>query len=272
MKIILSRKGFDSANGGIPSPILPDGTLLSIQIPMPNDINRYTNLFYEERSYLQIINELNQTIQFLEDSTCHLDPDIRRSALPDRSVWEPLFGQNQAAQGHLRKNEVQQGDLFRFFGWFKQTEIVEGQYKYCHNAKDRHIIFGYFEISNIFENITSPESLPNNLRYQPHCHNDFLSSPNNALYTSTDRLSIKPELPGANYLHLAPDLVLTKEGFTRSMWNLPEFFRNLTITYHTERSFTNSFFKSANIGQEFVVEENDDVVEWAKKIIINGSN
>lgn len=33
MKVVLSRKGMDSAAGGIPSPILPDGTLLSFPIP-----------------------------------------------------------------------------------------------------------------------------------------------------------------------------------------------------------------------------------------------
>jgi len=33
MKVILSRKGFDSSYGGCPSPILPDGTLLSLPIP-----------------------------------------------------------------------------------------------------------------------------------------------------------------------------------------------------------------------------------------------
>jgi hypothetical protein len=33
MKVILSRKGFDSEYGGIASPILPDGTLLSLPIP-----------------------------------------------------------------------------------------------------------------------------------------------------------------------------------------------------------------------------------------------
>ena len=33
MKVVLSRKGFDSASGGCPSPILPDGTLLSLPIP-----------------------------------------------------------------------------------------------------------------------------------------------------------------------------------------------------------------------------------------------
>ncbi|MGC9778582.1 MAG: hypothetical protein HZR80_05015 [Candidatus Heimdallarchaeota archaeon] len=33
LKAILSRKGFDSSFGGCPSPILPDGTLLSLPIP-----------------------------------------------------------------------------------------------------------------------------------------------------------------------------------------------------------------------------------------------
>lgn len=33
MKIILSRKGFDSANGGIVSPIFNNGTMLSLPIP-----------------------------------------------------------------------------------------------------------------------------------------------------------------------------------------------------------------------------------------------
>jgi hypothetical protein len=33
MKVILSSKGFDSASGGKPGPILPDGTLISLPIP-----------------------------------------------------------------------------------------------------------------------------------------------------------------------------------------------------------------------------------------------
>ncbi len=32
-KLILSRKGFDSASGGCPSPIFPDGTMFSLPIP-----------------------------------------------------------------------------------------------------------------------------------------------------------------------------------------------------------------------------------------------
>ena len=33
MKLVLSRKGFDSSSGGCPSPILPDGQMLSLPIP-----------------------------------------------------------------------------------------------------------------------------------------------------------------------------------------------------------------------------------------------
>ena len=33
MKLIFSRKGFDSSAGGIPSPILPDGRMISLPIP-----------------------------------------------------------------------------------------------------------------------------------------------------------------------------------------------------------------------------------------------
>ncbi|WP_121240714.1 hypothetical protein [Sulfurisoma sediminicola] len=37
MKLILSRKGFDSAAGGIASPILPDGRMISLPIPSQAD-------------------------------------------------------------------------------------------------------------------------------------------------------------------------------------------------------------------------------------------
>ena len=33
MRIVLSRKGFDSAAGGAPSPVLKDKTMLSLPIP-----------------------------------------------------------------------------------------------------------------------------------------------------------------------------------------------------------------------------------------------
>lgn len=38
MRIIISRKGFDSKYGGVPSPILPDGRLLSLPIPLADNL------------------------------------------------------------------------------------------------------------------------------------------------------------------------------------------------------------------------------------------
>ena len=51
MKIILSRKGFDSGNGGQPSPILPDGTLLSMPIPSNDSDNTYSTIMWNGMSY-----------------------------------------------------------------------------------------------------------------------------------------------------------------------------------------------------------------------------
>jgi hypothetical protein len=43
MKIILSRKGFDSSSGGVPSPIFSDGDMLSLPIP-----DRASTVKYDE--------------------------------------------------------------------------------------------------------------------------------------------------------------------------------------------------------------------------------
>lgn len=50
MKVILNRKGFDSSNGGIVSPIMEDGTLLSFPIPS-KDKDTYDQLIYCEDNY-----------------------------------------------------------------------------------------------------------------------------------------------------------------------------------------------------------------------------
>ena len=56
MKIILSRKGFDSANGGIVSPIMEDGTLISFPIPS-DDKDNFEDLIYDGQSYTKILQD-----------------------------------------------------------------------------------------------------------------------------------------------------------------------------------------------------------------------
>ena len=78
MKVILSRKGMDSATGGMDSPILPDGTLLSLPIPAEaNGLTPYLDLHYKNLNYLDLIHGLKPRFQFTD---CHLDPDIYAEA------------------------------------------------------------------------------------------------------------------------------------------------------------------------------------------------
>ena len=45
------------------------------------------------------------------------------------------------------------------------------------------------------------------------------------------------------------------------------FLKELKITYHKNESFINDYFQSAAKGQEFVIQEDERLIEWVKKII-----
>ena len=66
MKVILSRKGFDSRYGSQPSPILPDGTLLSLPIPAKDELIKFSDLTYEGNSFLDIIKSLYYTMVWFQ--------------------------------------------------------------------------------------------------------------------------------------------------------------------------------------------------------------
>jgi len=266
MKVILSRKGFDSQYGGQPSPILPDGTLLSLPIPLEGELIKYDELYYEGKSYLQIIKELKpNTKKIHPDTPAHLDPDIRKGvyykALPN---WKPIFGQCDAAQGLLRNNHVSVNDIFLFFGWFKQTEMVNGILKYKKGSSDLHIIYGYLEIGEIH---TNRDSFPVFSKLHPHCSDKYKNIKSNCLYVASDKLSLNDSLSGAGILKYKDNLVLSKLGMTKSKWELPAFFRNLKMTYHDERCFKENYFQSRAKGQEFIIESNEKLSNWVKGII-----
>src|SRR6266516_2251034 len=123
MKIILSRKGFDSEYGQIPSPILPDGTLLSLPI---RDHSGQSCIKYRDleavngRSPATLVSDLTND-KIKPSMWTHFDPDLRRCMLPRDSGWRPLFGPHPNSHTHMSNQGVEVGDLILFFGLFREV-------------------------------------------------------------------------------------------------------------------------------------------------------
>ena len=79
MKVILSRKGFDSGYGKTASPILPDGTLLSLPIPSKAETVKFTDLHYEGLSYYDIIKSLSRS-NLLQKSRRNMPVTLTRTS------------------------------------------------------------------------------------------------------------------------------------------------------------------------------------------------
>ena len=102
MKLVLSRKGFDSAAGGIASPILPDGRMISLPIPGGNDNFTFADLNVPEISASALLSDLSSERHAITDAV-HLDPDLDRSIQSRLPGWRPALGQTGAAQTGSRK-------------------------------------------------------------------------------------------------------------------------------------------------------------------------
>jgi len=287
MKIILSRKGFDSGYGGYPSPILSDDNDRLVSLPIPSDDNvHYSELMIDSGlTYYDVMRELRPKIKvkndkkkweqkpLKENTTCHLDPDIYRDVIERPKDWKPLFGQVGAAQSHLENEGVEKGDIFLFFGWFKKTICENGKLQFDSSAHNLHIIFGYLQIGEIcplskIQKETPDIDVPEWMRYHPHTHKRLVEQykNNNTIYIARKKLSWDDNIDGAGTFNYSQELVLTKERYSRSRWNL-DAIKNVEISYHTKNSWKDNYFQSAPIGQEFVIKDNPTVEKWVKKLI-----
>ena len=148
MKLVLSRKGFDSAAGGIASPILPDGRMISLPIPGGNDNFTFADLNVPEISASALLSDLSSERHAITDAV-HLDPDLDRSIQSRLPGWRPALGQTGAAQTHLNGQGVGPGDVFLFFGWFRRVELHQSMWRYLPRAPDLHVMFGWLEVGNV---------------------------------------------------------------------------------------------------------------------------
>ncbi len=261
MKVILSRKGFDSASGGKASPILPNGKMISLPIPYKEGYY-YSDIFYEnDKTYLELMQSLGiENVRLSGKSIltaqtfCHTDPDIRYETFPNRAnSWRPLFGQISGSQTTLENGDVKAGDLFLFFGTFRKTEI-NGGLKFCGNPF--HAIFGYLQIDNI---IRKKEELEDWMKYHPHAN--WFDKKKNVVYVATEKLSLDSTMRGGGIFEFRNSRILTKLGEKRiSTWDLPPQLKG-HISWNKEKFQT----PARGRGQEFVIKEASEVEEWVKK-------
>jgi hypothetical protein len=115
--------------------------------------------------------------------------------------------------------------------------------------------------------IEREEDIPSWLKEHPHAsyHNSWVKN-ENAIYVAADHLSMMKEMNGAGVFPFRKDRVLTKPGLSRSKWNLPDFFRNVDISYHPNH-WRDGYFQSVGRGQEFVMELTPEIETWVKKVI-----
>ncbi|MEM6447777.1 MAG: hypothetical protein AAF704_14625 [Cyanobacteria bacterium P01_D01_bin.123] len=274
--VIFSRKGFDSGYGGVPSPILPGGRLLSLPIPYRDRLRTYQSVAFDNRPLAKIVISLTKG-NIPATATCHLDPDLRVNAVPRSPGWRPIFGQVGAAQKHLQNRDVGVGDLFLFFGWFRETRLRAGKLVFVPKAPNLHVLFGWLQIGAMHH--PRPEILkrfPWAIEH-PHCIEQGWDI-NNTIYLAAPQLQIpgvpKRALPGAGVFPcFHPELQLTQAGRSRSIWQLPAWMhpqgRDSTLSYHHahdiwRRAGDRVILKSRSRGQEFVlnVEHYPEAKSW----------
>ncbi len=281
MKLILSRKGFDSQSGGCPSPIFPNDTLYSLPIPYdPSEIT-YTDLWHHNTNIGEVVEDLTRKC-VKRDRDAHLDPDINYAAYPRPEGWCPLFGQSGAAQGHLDNQNVRIGDLFLFFGLFRKVEKINGRWGFVKDAPQQHILWGWLQIKKIRKVDEIPKDKLPWARYHPHLHPSRDKDRTNTLYIASEKLDLGdgPIAPGAGcFLKPYEPLVLTNpDGSRVTDWRLPRCFYpdngKSPLTYHPQLDRWRpderyTYLRSASRGQEFVLDldQYPGVTNWLTQSI-----
>ena len=281
MKIIFSRKGFDSGSGGTPSPIFPNGHMVSLPIPDKQSLIRYEDIQREEYSFGKIVSDLTDG-RIPATHFAHLDPDINEGSLARQTGWKPLLGQTGSAQGHLRNNCVQAGDIFLFFGLFQEVTQSAGKLKWDACSPRRHVLWGWLQIETVLRIDGCSPSEYEWARYHPHFHRSPDKS--NTLYIAREHLTLPEDLgirlSGAGiFPSSSKRLVLTApNSATPSLWELPQWFyprdSRCPLTYHSdlarwERTENSTRLNVVARGQEFILDTGEfpEAIAWMKTLL-----
>lgn len=262
MRMIFSRKGFDSGAGRVPSPIIDDQLH---SLPIPTAHRSVTT--YAELGYGDIVRDLTRG-RITAKSLCHHDPDLRHGAL----------GQVGKAQAHLEKHGVGVGDLFLFWGLFRRAENTPNGYRFVRSSPREHWLFGWLQVGEVVS--LGPNGSWAKRRYPvlshyPHCRRGW--EPNNTLYLATNEACLDGEpsgLPGAGTFPHAEDILrLTAQDGNTSLWAVPDWLNprcgGVGLTYHRNLARWGRFtLQTVARGQEFVTqtEIGPDGSAWLRQL------
>jgi len=272
VKLIFSRKGFDSSAGGVPSPLV-DGRPISLPIPtrMPTPI-RYADL---ATGVAELVSDLTRG-RVAADRPCHLDPDIDAGSLVRQPGWRGALGQVSAAQSHLSNNSVGRGDVFLFWGLYRPASRSQsGSWGFTGQAE--HRLFGWLQVEEVLAVGEDPLSAQSRYPWlQAHPHLAAGWPANNTVYVARERLALPgqdADLPGFGVL--SRGICLTAAGSSQpSLWAPPPWLDPLRggtgLTYHpAERWNPDGTLRSAARGQEFVADvgERRDALNWLRRVL-----
>jgi hypothetical protein len=170
MRIIFSRKGFDSKHGQVPSPIFEDSRMFSLPIPSPQDKDkiRFRDVKIDGIELGGLVANLTKQ-RIRSKNRCHLDPDLRNKALGGRPTGcRPAFGQCEAAETHLRNEGVDCEDLFLFYGSFRRVKKRGNGFVYEPGSPTQHVTFGWLRIGYVHRLPANWAKLPTCLKSHPH--------------------------------------------------------------------------------------------------------
>lgn len=275
MKVILSRKGFDSENGGIVSPILEDGTMISFPIPS-TDANTYSELECSGIPYPQLLHDLNYN-EGKFGVHCHIDPDLDSSRWKNKPAdWFPAFGQINASASYLRNIGIAPGDIFLFFGNFHHvTRKSDGTY--CHTRrtgdfyqdKDLQVIWGYLQVGEIL----STETQQKTASWHPHSIPERTGNRTNVIFKASEHLSFQPTLPGAGILPYDQKRVLTLNGAPKATWKRNTVYDTaagnlLGCSRKNSAKDQQNGIYYAGIWQEIALKESPACETWCKEMLL----
>ncbi|MFW5634222.1 MAG: hypothetical protein ACOCYR_04945 [Erythrobacter sp.] len=225
MKIVFSRKGFDTSAGGGPSPIVA-GRPVSLPIPAARNaagaasVTTYGDLGLGEHAARASRGRLGA------GDACHHDPMFTREG-------ECLFGQCGAAQTHLERQGVGAGDVFLFFGLFREES----------GGEPHHRIFGYLRVAEL---IPLSAGAPAELVERGHPHALAMHARNDCIWRGEGRLAARA----------SEALRLTVPGARPSLLRRPDWLRRGGLSYHdrADRWLRGGKLRAVSRGQEFVAD------------------